>query len=128
MKTDLTPFIIAMIGLIGAAIGCFLIPWIRSRTTEQQYRNYQAIVRAMVTAAEQLYGAGQGREKLEYVCQQLEDRGYRIDMSKIEAAVYEAFNSDKNLLRPEEPEAESGAQEGKAEDEEPGKEDEESHT
>ena len=42
-----------------------------------------------VYAAEQLYGAGAGKEKLMYVKGQLAKKGYRIDVDEIEAAVKE---------------------------------------
>lgn len=43
----------------------------------------------LVYAAEQLYGAGQGSVKLEYVEDELERRGLKVDVSAIEAAVRE---------------------------------------
>lgn len=90
---DLTPFLQALIGLIATIITCMVIPWIRARTTGQQKKNLQAIVRTLVFAAEQLYGAGKGAEKLDYVIAWLEDHGFKADRAEIEAAVYEAFNS-----------------------------------
>lgn len=43
----------------------------------------------LVYAAEQLYGAGKGTMKLEYVEDELERRGLKADASAIEAAVRE---------------------------------------
>ena len=42
-----------------------------------------------VYAAEQLYGAGAGKEKLIYVKGQLAKKGYKVDVDEIEAAVRE---------------------------------------
>ena len=50
------------------------------------------VVKMLVYAAEQLYGDGKGKEKLQYVKDQLIERGYDIDLDEIEAAVYDAFN------------------------------------
>ena len=54
----------------------------------------------LVLAAEQIYGAGHGAEKLEYVKTQLELRGITINVSEIEAAVYERLNFFKDYPVP----------------------------
>ena len=89
---NLTPILQALIGLLAALITYKLIPWIKSKTTAQQRANLSALIRVLVFAAEQLYGAGHGEEKLEYVCQQLREQGFEINLPDIEAAVYENFN------------------------------------
>lgn len=66
-----------------------LIPWIQARTTAQQQELLRAAVSVAVYAAEQLYGAGAGKEKLMYVKGQLAKKGYRVDIDEIEAAVRE---------------------------------------
>lgn len=43
----------------------------------------------MVYAAEQLFGAGEGTVKLEYVEAELKQRGLKVDVAAIEAAVRE---------------------------------------
>ena len=43
----------------------------------------------LVYAAEQIYGAGKGSAKLQYVREELENRGLAIDLPAIEAAVRE---------------------------------------
>jgi hypothetical protein len=48
-----------------------------------------AAVSVAVYAAEQLYGAGAGKEKLMYVKGQLAKKGYHVDIDEIEAAVRE---------------------------------------
>lgn len=50
------------------------------------------VVKMLVYAAEQIYGDGRGKDKLQYVKDQLIERGYDIDLDEIEAAVYDAFN------------------------------------
>lgn len=93
MSIDLTPIIQAIIGLLAALITWKVIPWIQSKTTAQQKRNLSSIVRTLVFAAEQLYGANKGDEKLDYVIARLEEYGFKADRAEIEAAVYQAFNS-----------------------------------
>ena len=69
---DLTPIFEAILALLATLVTYKLIPWIKARTT-----------------AEQLYGAGKGAEKLDYVIKELEARGFTADRAAIEAAVKE---------------------------------------
>lgn len=66
-----------------------MIPWIKAKTNEQQQAYLLSTVRVLVYAAEQVYGAGKGADKLLYVQDELESRGLKVDMSAIEAAVRE---------------------------------------
>lgn len=89
MNIDLTPIIEAVIALLAAIITYKFIPWIKAKTTNEQQKLMQATVRTLVFAAEQLYGAGSGDAKLEFVVSQLEDRGFTADPVEIEAAIKE---------------------------------------
>ena len=86
---DLTPILEAIIALIAALVTYKLIPWIKAKTTESQQAILMATVRTLVYAAEQLYGAGKGKEKFAYVRQKLQEKGFDIDVDAIEAAVKE---------------------------------------
>ena len=86
---DLTDIIQAVIALIVALITYKVIPWIKAKTTESQQAILMATVRTLVYAAEQLYGAGKGKEKFTYVRQKLQEKGFDIDVDAIEAAVKE---------------------------------------
>ena len=86
---DLTPLFQAAIAFLAALVSYKLIPWIQARTTAQQQEMLRAAVSVAVYAAEQLYGAGAGKEKLMYVKTQLAKKGYKIDIDEIEAAVRE---------------------------------------
>lgn len=86
---DLTNIIQAAIALIVALITYKVIPWIKSKTTESQQAVLMATVRTLVYAAEQLYGAGKGKEKFTYVRQKLQEKGFDVDVDAIEAAVKE---------------------------------------
>ncbi len=93
MSIDLTPVFQAVITLLAALVTYKLIPWIRSKTTQQQRANITAAVKVAVYAAEQVYGAGNGDQKLAYAISKLRDAGYDVnkDMIRetIEKAVYE---------------------------------------
>lgn len=64
---DLTTLANALIALVAAVITAFVTPWIRSKTTAQQRTLLESVVKTLVFAAEQLYGAGNGADKLQYV-------------------------------------------------------------
>jgi len=86
---DLTPLFQAVIAFLAALVSYKLIPWIHARTTAQQQEMLRAAVAVTVYAAEQLYSAGSGKDKLMYVKGQLAKKGYRVDIDEIEAAVRE---------------------------------------
>ncbi|MBE5807098.1 MAG: holin [Clostridiales bacterium] len=89
---DLTPILQAVIGLIAALIAYRLIPWIKARTTTEQQAQYMAAVRVAVFAAEQIFGAGKGAEKMDYAINYLREKGFDVDSREIEATVGEFIN------------------------------------
>ena len=89
---DLTPIIEALVGLLASLITVWLIPWIKAHTTNEQQATIRATVRTLVFAAEQLYGAGRGEDKLDYVVNQLMLKGIAVDRAEIEAAIKENIN------------------------------------
>lgn len=95
MNIDLTPIIQAIIGLLAAIITAKVIPWLKAKTTTEQQIMLEAAVRTAVFAAEQIYGAGKGREKLEYAQTYLANHGYNVDLDEIEAAVQNYFSHGK---------------------------------
>lgn len=84
---DLTPIFQAVLALLAALITYKLIPWIKARTTAEQRSMLMAVTSTLVFAAEQLYGAGKGDEKLAYVVAELKERGFEVDVAAIEAIV-----------------------------------------
>lgn len=103
---DLTPIFQALIALLAAIVTYKLIPWIKAKTSKTQQENIRAAVRVMVFAAEQLYGAGNGKEKLDYVVMRLRQQGIKVDTDEIEATVKEYLNKGITVENeePEEPE------------------------
>lgn len=84
---DLTPIFQAVLALLAALITYKLIPWIKAKTTAEQRSLLMAVTSTLVFAAEQLYGAGNGEAKMDYVLRQLEERGFTADRAAIEAVV-----------------------------------------
>ena len=89
MNIDLTPIIQAVIALIAAIVTAKVIPWIKAKTTNEQQAIIRAAVVTLVFAAEQIYGAGNGEEKLDFVIQQLNAKGFTADRMEIEAVIKE---------------------------------------
>lgn len=91
---DITNVIEAVAALIAAVITCFVIPYIKSKTTAEQQQKINSWVKIAVTAAEQIYtGSKRGAEKKQYVIDFLKEHGIALDEARvdalIEAAVYE---------------------------------------
>ena len=84
---DLTPILEAVVMLLAALITYKLIPWIKANTSKKQQELLLSTTSILVFAAEQLYGAGHGDEKLDYVVRELEERGYTADRAAIEATI-----------------------------------------
>ena len=85
---DITPVINAVIALLAAGVSVFLIPWIKSQTTEAQRKELTAWVKIGVAAAEQLYkGAGRGEEKKQYVIDFLKQKGFKVDEESVSNAI-----------------------------------------
>ena len=90
---NLTPILQALLGLLAAMITYRLVPWLRERTTAEQMQRYQAAVRVAVFAAEQIFGAGHGSEKMDYAIKYLHDKGFEVDSREVEGAVGEFINA-----------------------------------
>jgi len=84
---DITPVVNAAIALIAAIISVFLIPWIRSKTTDVQRKELIEWVKIGVAAAEQLFGSGSGAEKKQYVLDFLASMGFVVDDNAIDATI-----------------------------------------
>ena len=86
-QIDLTPIINAVIALIAAWVAYKFKPWIEARTTEAQQTNIQKLAKTLVYAAEQVLGDVAGEKKLAWVENEMQKRGYKVDVAAIEAAV-----------------------------------------
>ena len=100
---NLTPILQAIIALLAALITYRLIPWIKARTTTERQTQLRAAVRVAVYAAEQMFGAGGGAEKMDFAQKWLHAQGYDVDSREIEAAVGELLNSLEWEIEKEQP-------------------------
>ena len=92
MTINLTPIFQALISLLAALITLRLIPWLKSKTTTEQWEQIRAAVRVAVFAAEAAYGAGHGAEKLDFAMKWLAERDIFVDIQEINAVVEEEYN------------------------------------
>jgi hypothetical protein len=98
---DLTKILIAIIDVVALLITYKLIPWIKAHTTNEQQKFIEAAITTGVFAAEQIYGAGHGPEKMEFVKKYLNGKGFDVNTTEIEAVVYNYMNrGDKNIVEP----------------------------
>lgn len=90
---DLTPVFQALIALIAALITCWLIPWIKAKTTKQQQENLYAAAKIAVYAAEQIFGHKSGQDKFKYARDFLISIGYNVNTDVLEAAIESAVRT-----------------------------------
>lgn len=102
---DFTPLVEALISLAITAITVFLIPWLRERYGNEKLTKAQFWVQTAVEAAEKIYGAGKGDEKLAYAEQFLAEKNIKLDMTTLVAMVNAAIK-EMELAEPKLPAAE----------------------
>ena len=85
---DLTPIVNAFITLIGLLLTTFLIPWIRTKISNEKLKEIQKWTSVGVKAAEMIYTeAGMGDAKKKYVRKFLESKGYNLDIDTVDALI-----------------------------------------
>ena len=84
---DFTPLAEALITLAVAAITAFLVPWLRKRYGNETLANVQSWVQVAVYAAEKLFGAGRGDEKLAYAEEVLAQHKIKLDTDTLKALI-----------------------------------------
>lgn len=97
---DLTQIIVAVLTLIFSLISAFLIPYLKTKVSNEQFTTIQMWVKIAVQAAEMIYvGTGRGEEKKEYVLDFLNSKGFSLNIGEIEnlieAAVLELKQEQK---------------------------------
>jgi hypothetical protein len=90
---DLTPILEVTIIVIMVIATRFFIPWIKNKTSATQQETLEHLIDVLVQAAQQMYGAFPGAERLVVVKEWLAARGYEVDTVAIEAAVYRMKNA-----------------------------------
>lgn len=84
---DLTNLIEAVIAVLIAVSMRYLIPYLATKLSKEQQEDLATFFDIAVLAAEKLYGAKRGDEKLAYVERQAEKRGIKIDTMRLKMFV-----------------------------------------
>ena len=88
---DLTPIITAVLTLIFSLITAFLIPYIKTKVSAEQFAAIKLWAQVAVQAAEMLYvGSGRGEEKKKYVIEFLNSKGFTLNAEEIENLIESA--------------------------------------
>lgn len=88
---DLTSIITTVLTLIFSLITAFLIPYIKTKVSAEQFATIKLWVQVAVQAAEMLYvGSGRGEEKKKYVIEFLNSKGFTLNAEEIENLIESA--------------------------------------
>lgn len=87
MIFDLTPIIDALIFLLAALITSIVVPWLKSKLTDEQEKELLRWAEIAVAAAEQLYSGVDPEKKKKHVLDYLERKGYEVDTEDIDNAI-----------------------------------------
>ena len=75
----------------------YLVPWLRSKLTNEQLSKAKSWVQIAVYAAEKLYGAGNGDQKLAYAEEILRKHGIRLDTATLKAMIDAQIKEMENM-------------------------------
>lgn len=121
---DLTAIVEFVVTAIGFVITAYLVPWLKSRTTNETQARIGSYVSIAVHAAEQLYGAGEGEKKLRYAENWLKEKNIRVDTATLRAMIENEVYYIRNQFAPmqlsDAVDSDEGASTGDDEDNEEG--------
>lgn len=84
---DITEIIVCVIALLSAVVSVFVIPCLKNILSDLQRNRIREYIEVFCKAAEQLYpsvdGEKRGREKLQYVADQLKSVGIEFDVDNV---------------------------------------------
>lgn len=88
-----------LIALFGAIITYIVVPYVKSKTTEQQQSNIVFWIKTAVNAAEQVFAdSGMGTQKKEYVMEFIQNMGISLTEDELDALIEAAvLEINKNL-------------------------------
>ena len=94
---DLTKLAQAIISLAAGIVSLYLVPWLSSKLTNEQLSKAKSWVQIAVYAAEKLYGAGNGDQKLAYAEEILRKHGIRLDTATLKAMIDAQIKEMENM-------------------------------
>ena len=84
---DITEFLQAVLTLCTLLITAVLIPWVRSKTSQEDFNDLLAWIDIGVAAAEQIFNIEDGSAKKKYVIEFLSAKGFYVDELEIDNAI-----------------------------------------
>lgn len=97
--TDITEIVELVLKLAILCVTLFLVPYVRSKTTEGQRQKIKLYVRMAVQAAEMLFKeSGSGQQKKEYVIQYLAEKGFKLDGDELDVYIESAVLELKKAI------------------------------
>ena len=93
---DITEIVVAVLGLLGLIVTTVLVPWIKSKMTNEQWQMIVNYAYAGVQAAEIIFNAqGQGEAKFawvaDYIVQRCAEHNIKIDVDTIKIVIENAW-------------------------------------
>ena len=96
---DITLLIRALFLVLSFIYTVVLVPYIKSKTTEEQYSKLKFYVKTGVQAAEMIYNEpGMGTIKKDYVLNYIRGLGFTVDVNELNALIESAVLELKNSL------------------------------
>ncbi len=97
MDFDVTSILSILITVLGTVITGFLIPWLKSKTNDENWITITSWAQTFVKCAEQIYNDQGGEQKKQYVYTRLQEElnklGIKFSEEELNAAIEEAvFN------------------------------------
>ena len=97
--TDITEIVELVLKLAIVCVTLFLVPYVRSKTTEGERQKIKLYVRMAVQAAEMLFTeSGAGQKKKEYVIQYLAEKGLKLDGDELDVYIESAVLELKKAI------------------------------
>lgn len=84
---DFTPLLEALVVLLASVVTMVIVPALRERYSNEQLEKARSWVQIAVYAAEKMYGAGNGEQKLAYAEQVLAEHKIKLDTSALKAMI-----------------------------------------
>lgn len=88
---NITQILLGIIIIIGGVVSLFVIPYIKTHLTAEQIAILTGIAQTVVYAAEKIFGAKMGKDKLAYALdlakKELNKKGIKFDEDVVRAAI-----------------------------------------
>lgn len=88
---NITQILLGIIVLVGGIVSIFVIPYLRTHMTAEQIGILTGVAQTVVYAAEKIFGAKMGKDKLAYALdlaqKELNKKGVSFDEDVIRAAI-----------------------------------------